>query len=66
MPMGANTTEAADRMTSYGPGFRVVREAGLETRPIAAAAIAKALQPYTAADGSVALNGAVWIVTARA
>lgn len=66
MPMGANVVEAADRMTSYGPGFRVVREAGMEKRPIAAAAIAKALEPYAAADGSVSLNGAVWIVTARA
>jgi SAM-dependent methyltransferase len=64
--LGPTAEIAADRVTRFGPAYRLVKAAGEGTRPTAAAAIAKALAPYAAADGSVSLTGAVWIVTARA
>jgi hypothetical protein len=64
--LGPTVEIAADRVTRFGPAYRVVMSAGEDTRPIAAAAIAKALAPFAAADGSVSLTGSVWIVTAAA
>jgi SAM-dependent methyltransferase len=62
--MGASTQEAAEMMTRTGPASRIIREAGEHTRPDAVAAIEKALEPLAAADGSVALMGAIWVVSA--
>jgi SAM-dependent methyltransferase len=64
--LGPTAEVAADRVTRFGPAYRLVKAAGEGTRPAAAAAIAKALGPYAARDGSVSLTGSVWIVTAKA
>jgi len=44
---------------------RVAREAGPASLPAMLDAVEAALRPHAAADGSVALPGRVWIVTAR-
>jgi ubiquinone/menaquinone biosynthesis C-methylase UbiE len=62
--LGRSVQEAAEMMTHSGPGSRLVREAGEPARPIAAQAIARALEPHAAANGSVSLMGAVWVVSA--
>lgn len=65
--MGPSPEAAGDQMARYGPASRAIREAGVPGgREIAAAAIAKAAAPFAAEDGSIAMKGAVWIVTARA
>lgn len=65
--LGPTLEVASDRVTRFGPAYRVVKAAGEEeARPVAIPAIARALAPHAAPDGSIVMTGAVWIVTARA
>jgi SAM-dependent methyltransferase len=66
MWLGANPREAAQACTRLGPVARLVRETGPENVPKIVEAVEKALTPYAAADGAVALPGRTWIVTAKA
>jgi ubiquinone/menaquinone biosynthesis C-methylase UbiE len=66
MPMGANSRQAAEYATRSGPVARVVRDAGPENLPKIIEAVEKALVPLAAQDGSVALPGRTWVVTAKA
>jgi SAM-dependent methyltransferase len=66
VPMGETLEAAGEQMLRYGPAARAVRGVSEADRRTASAAIAKALAPYAAPDGSVSAPGSVWIVTARA
>jgi SAM-dependent methyltransferase len=61
--IGANPRQAAENAVRFGPVGRLVREQGLDTQPRAVDGIETALKPLAAADGSISLPGAVWIVT---
>jgi SAM-dependent methyltransferase len=62
--IGASARAAAEAAARIGPVSRVFRETGPEKHPAMLAAIETALVPHAASDGSVALPGRVWIVTA--
>jgi SAM-dependent methyltransferase len=67
MPLGGNrglAAAAADALT-VGPAARLLVDATGETRALALAAATRALEPYLDGD-RVELDGAAWIVTARA
>ncbi|HEX5007249.1 MAG TPA: hypothetical protein VFV70_09065, partial [Hyphomonadaceae bacterium] len=66
MPLGDNPRHAAEQSTRLGPVSRLVREMGEEHLPVIAEAVEKALEQFAAEDGSVALPGRSWIVTAKA
>lgn len=66
MMLGSSARSAAEAAVRMGPVSRVVREAGPEAAPRIIDAIEKALAPLAARDGSVALPGRTWIVTAKA
>jgi SAM-dependent methyltransferase len=57
--------QAVDFLLQMGPLARVLREIGAEPVPRVRATVRKALEPYSGAQG-VRLQGAAWIVTARA
>lgn len=66
MPLGESPRDAAEQATRLGPVSRLVREMGEERLPVIIEAVEKALEPFAARDGSIALAGRAWIVTARA
>ena len=66
MRLGASPREAAESCARLGPLSRLVREAGPEHLPRIVEAVEKALAPFAAPDGGVALPGRTWIMTARA
>ncbi|HEX5006601.1 MAG TPA: methyltransferase domain-containing protein [Hyphomonadaceae bacterium] len=66
MPLGDNPRHAAEQSTRLGPVSRLVREMGEEHLPLISEAVEKALEQFAAEDGSVALPGRSWIVTAKA
>lgn len=61
---GGGLDDATDFACQIGPGARALGELEEAERPKARAAIRAALAPHVAADGSVALPGAIWIVRA--
>jgi SAM-dependent methyltransferase len=64
--IGANPREAAANAASFGPVSRLIREQGEHTQPAVIDAIEATLAPLASADGSVSLNGAVWVAVASA
>ncbi len=66
MFLGSSVRSAAEGCTKMGPASRIAREAGPERLPAITDAIEAALKPLAGVDGSVALPGRVWVVTARA
>lgn len=66
MFLGSSVKSAAEGCTKMGPAARIAREAGPDRLPAITEAIAAVLAPLAGADGSVALPGRVWVVTARA
>ena len=64
IPLGATPREAADSATQIGPVSRLLREVGVEHRPVVIDAIEHALVAHASRDGHVALNGSTWIVAA--
>lgn len=65
MFLGSSVRSAAEGCTKMGPASRWAREAGPDKLPAITEAIEKALAPLASADGSVALPGRIWVVTAR-
>ncbi len=65
MFLGSSVRSAAEGCTKMGPASRLAREAGKDKLPAITEAIEKALTPLAATDGSVALPGRIWVVTAR-
>jgi hypothetical protein len=66
MPLGSNPRVAAEYATRSGPVARLVREAGPENAPRIIDAVEQAIAPLAARDGSIALPGRTWVVTAKA
>ena len=66
MSLGVSPRDAAEQSTRLGPASRLIREMGEEHLPLVVEAIEKALEQFAAGDGSVALPGRAWIVTAKA
>ena len=66
MRLGSSARSAAEAAARIGPASRVVREAAPEKLPAILDAIEAALRPHAAADGSIALPGRTWIITAQA
>jgi SAM-dependent methyltransferase len=64
--LGGSVHEAALSASTMGPASRLVLLAGEDARPKAVTALNATFTPLAAADGAVALTGAVWIVTASA
>ena len=65
--LGPNPREAAANTARFvGPVARLIREQGETALPVALDGIEAALKPLAAADGGVALPGAVWVVVAFA
>jgi len=64
MYLGSSARSAAEGAVRIGPASRVAREAPPERLPAIIDAIEAALAPLAAADGSIALPGRTWIVTA--
>ena len=62
--MGASAREAALNSLQLGPAARLAHTAPPAQQPMLAEAVEQALQAHAAADGSVALNGSTWVVTA--
>ena len=58
--------DATDFSCQIGPGSRAMGELDDAGRVKARAAIREALSPYADADGPVTMDGAIWLVTARA
>jgi hypothetical protein len=61
---GASPREAALNSLQIGPVSRLLREVGPAHADTFLAAIERALTPLATADGSVALAGSTWVVTA--
>jgi len=61
---GASPREAALNSLQLGPVSRLLREVGPAHTDTFLTAIERALTPLAAADGSVALTGSTWVVTA--
>ena len=61
---GASVREAAAGSLQIGPAARLAHEAGPAQAAAIVAAIEQALAPLAAADGSVALGGSTWVVSA--
>ncbi len=66
MYLGRSARSAAEAASRMGPSSRIAREAGPEKLPAIIDAIEAALQPHAGADGSIALPGRTWVVTAKA
>ena len=66
MPLGASPRNAAEESVRLGPVSRLVRELGEEHLPVILEAVEKALEQFAARDGSVALPGRAWVITAKA
>lgn len=66
MFLGSSARSAAEGCTKMGPASRLAREAGKDKLPAIVDAIEKALAPLAAANGSVALPGRIWVMTAKA
>ena len=66
MSLGASPRAAAEESVRLGPASRLVREMGEEHLPLIMEAVEKALEQFAAKDGSVALSGRAWVVTAKA
>lgn len=66
MPMGKSLDEAVGRMSTFGSLARAMEAAPEAQREKALAAIRAAVAPYAAPDGFVAIQGSVWLVSARA
>jgi SAM-dependent methyltransferase len=66
MPLGSNPRVAAEYATRSGPVARLVREASPENAPRIIDAVEQAIAPLAARDGSIALPGRTWVVTAKA
>jgi SAM-dependent methyltransferase len=66
MSMGETIRAAAESAARIGPVSRLAREAGPDALPRIIDAVEAALTPLAARDGSVALPGRAWIVTAQA
>jgi SAM-dependent methyltransferase len=64
VPIGASAAQAAANLLRVGPVSGLAREVGPQHEPAIAAAVERALRPLAAADGSVALDGSVWVVKA--
>lgn len=62
--LGASARDAAPASLQLGPAARLAREAGPAHTATLVAAIECALAPLAAADGSVALGGSTWVVSA--
>ncbi len=62
--LGAMPRDAAEGAVRFGPTSRFVNEVGVQNLPTILAAIEEALVPLAAADGSVSLSAATWIVSA--
>ena len=62
---GASPREAALNSLQLGPASRLAQQAGAAHAETLVAAIERALAPLAAADGSVALGGSAWVVSAR-
>lgn len=62
--LGASARDAAPASLQLGPAARLAREAGPAHTATLVAAIERALAPLAAADGSVALGGSTWVVSA--
>lgn len=58
--------DATDFACEIGPGSRAMMELDEAGRARARKAIHEALSPYAEANGSVTMEGAIWLVTARA
>lgn len=61
---GGGLEDATDFACQIGPGAYAIGELPEDERPKAREAIRAALAPHVAADGSVSLAGAIWIVGA--
>ena len=61
---GASAREAAQNSLQIGPVSRLAREVGPAHTDMLVDAIERALAPLAAADGSIALAGSTWVVTA--
>ena len=64
MRLGASARDAAASSLQLGPVARLAREVGPAHAGTMAAAIEQALTPLAAADGTVALAGSTWVVSA--
>jgi SAM-dependent methyltransferase len=64
VPIGASAAQATASLLRLGPVSGLARELGPAHEPAIAAAVEQALRPLAAADGSVSLDGSVWVVTA--
>ena len=62
---GASACEAAQNSLQIGPVSRLAREVGPAHTDMLVDAIERALAPLAAADGSIALAGSTWVVTAK-
>jgi len=65
MNMGSDVADAAWWSTQMGPAGAMLREAGEDKRNAVIAALTQAFKPFVGAKG-VALQGAVWVVSATA
>jgi SAM-dependent methyltransferase len=62
--IGPSAAAAARHSLQLGPASRLARTAAPQQQPMLAAAIEAALAPLAAADGSIALPGSTWVVSA--
>jgi ubiquinone/menaquinone biosynthesis C-methylase UbiE len=63
--LGRSARDAAEQSLQIGPVSRLAGEAGPAHQAAITAAIECALVPLAAADGSIALAGSTWVVSAR-
>ncbi|MFT3724595.1 MAG: methyltransferase domain-containing protein [Hyphomonadaceae bacterium] len=63
--IGASARQAAEMASRIGPVSRAFRDTTADQHPAMLAAIEAALAPHAASDGSIALPGRIWVVTAR-
>ena len=63
--LGASMRDAARLLLRIGPTARLLREVGMQHTDTVLAAVERVLAEHATADGSVALTGSSWIVTAR-
>ena len=64
LPLGTTPRAAAEAAMRVGPLSRLVLEVGAAHVPAILDAVERSLARFAAADGRVALNGSVWIVSA--
>ncbi len=61
--LGTTPRSAAEAVVQIGPVSRLLRETGVEHRPVIVEAVERALYPFAAQDGHVSLSGSGWIVS---